>query len=214
MATLEYRSKGEVEGETRLVKIEGYDLCACCAPHVTTTGEIGIVKILDFHKNKGGTRVFIKCGEDALNDYNERYDNIVHISTLLATKQGEVAAAVDRLSAQVSDLKYEIAGLKRRIIAEKIGHFSQKGEITAVFEDGLDMKEMQLLGDGLFRKYGGIRGVFSKQQDRFCFVLCGEVRAFIMQAANRRLFFRKSDCPSGRWTNRARRGILKAHQRR
>ena len=33
-----------------------YDVCACCAPHVRYTGEIGVIKILDFAKLRGGIR--------------------------------------------------------------------------------------------------------------------------------------------------------------
>mgnify|MGYP000249557515 CR=1 FL=1 len=38
---LTYRSKIEIEGQVRIVNIPGVDICACCAPHVDRTGEIG-----------------------------------------------------------------------------------------------------------------------------------------------------------------------------
>ena len=41
---LKYRSKLELSENVRIVKIKGYDTCACCAPHVLRTGEIGIIK--------------------------------------------------------------------------------------------------------------------------------------------------------------------------
>ena len=50
---LDYRSKKEIEGAVRLVEIEDVDLCACCAPHVGRTGEIGILKVVDFINYKG-----------------------------------------------------------------------------------------------------------------------------------------------------------------
>lgn len=31
---LDYRSKKELTGQVRIVEIPGYDVCACCAPHV------------------------------------------------------------------------------------------------------------------------------------------------------------------------------------
>lgn len=34
---MEYRSKIEIEGQVRIVVIPGYDVCACCAPHVERT---------------------------------------------------------------------------------------------------------------------------------------------------------------------------------
>ena len=169
-----YRSKAGIRGAVRLVEIEDYDRCACCAPHVRTTGEIGIIKITEHQKNKGGTRIFLKCGFDALADYQKKQEQIGLISNLLAAKQSEAAAAVQKLEEQVSALRYEITGLKRRLIGEKIACFSPESETTALFEPDLDIKELQLLADGLYRLHGGIRGAFSPQEDGSRFVICGE----------------------------------------
>ena len=45
LAEIDYRSKIEIEGKVRIVVIPGYDVCACCAPHVKRTGEIGLIKL-------------------------------------------------------------------------------------------------------------------------------------------------------------------------
>ena len=174
LKALDYRSKLELTENVRIVDIEGYDLCACCAPHVKKTGEIGLIKILDSFKNKGGVRIFIKCGIDALDDYNDKYLNVQKISNLLSVKQYEAAAAVDRLSDENRQLKFEIASLKKRLIAEKAKSFVPETEKTAVFEEGLDIKELQLFADLLYKKSGGIRGVFSGQGGNYSFAVCGE----------------------------------------
>ena len=155
------------------MEIEGYDLCACCAPHVKRTGEIGIIKILDYFRNKGGVRIFIKCGSDALADYGVKYDNVLKISNLLSVKQQDTAAAADRLSDENRMLKQELSGLKKRLIAAKSDSFSPDGEITCIFEDGLDIKELQLFADALYKKCGGIRGVFSGCENGYSFAICG-----------------------------------------
>ena len=46
LVSMEYRSKIEIEGQVRIVTIPGYDVCACCAPHVKRTGEIGLIKFV------------------------------------------------------------------------------------------------------------------------------------------------------------------------
>ena len=56
-AALDYRSKLDITAGLRLVEIPGCDLCACCAPHVARTGEIGIIKLLDSIHYKGGVRI-------------------------------------------------------------------------------------------------------------------------------------------------------------
>lgn len=63
---ISYRSKKEVEGPLRLVTIPGVDVCACCAPHVRHTGEIGIIRVMNAIRYKGGTRLNILCGKRAL----------------------------------------------------------------------------------------------------------------------------------------------------
>ena len=69
LQTIEYRSKLELTENVRIVTIEGYDVCACCAPHVSHTGEIGAIKIIDSMRHRGGVRLTILCGVDALRQY-------------------------------------------------------------------------------------------------------------------------------------------------
>ena len=57
LETIPYRSKLDLKDDVRIVTIEGYDICACCAPHVSHTGEIGVIKLLEAIRYKGGTRL-------------------------------------------------------------------------------------------------------------------------------------------------------------
>ncbi len=177
LKSLDYRSKLDLKENVRIVEIKDVDVCACCAPHVKATGEIGIIKILDFEKYKGGVRLLVKCGADALRDYREKYKNVLEISNLLSAKQPEASAAVVRLNEQLSAEKAETAALKKRLIAEKAAGFAPQTDKTAVFEDGLDIKELQLLADALCKKAGGIRGAFSGADGAFSFAICGEETA-------------------------------------
>ena len=172
--SLSYRSKKEINEDLRIVEIEGVDVCACCAPHVRLTGEIGVIKILDFFKNKGGVRLFVKCGRDALADYRDKYKNTLEISNLLSVKQHEASAAVNSLNAHNAELKSEISRLKKRLIEEKALNFNSTADRSAVFEDGLDIKELQLYADALYKRNGGIRAVFSENGNGYAFAICGE----------------------------------------
>ncbi len=174
LENLEYRSKLDLTEDVRIVEIEGYDRCACCAPHVNTSCEIGIIKILDFQKNKGGVRLFVKCGSDALDDYNSRYQNDLKISSLLCAEQTEIAVAVEKLIETEGNLKFKITDLKRRLISEKVANFKGDDEITAEFESDMDIKELQLYSDALYKKSGGIRAVFSDTDGGFYFAICGD----------------------------------------
>lgn len=66
---IDYRSKKALEGDVRLVQVEGVDCCACCGTHLTRTGEIGLIKIARTEPYKRGVRLTIFCGSRALRDY-------------------------------------------------------------------------------------------------------------------------------------------------
>ena len=174
LSTLNYRSKKEIQGAVRIVEIKDTDVCACCAPHVKEASEIGIIKLLDSEKLRGGVRIEMKCGKRALQDYNEKCDNVRKISSLLAVKQNEVAGGVERLLNTISDFKFKITGLKKQIIDSKVLNFENKKEKTAVFESDLEIKELQIYTDALYKQYGGIRAVFSPSDNGFSFAICGE----------------------------------------
>ena len=174
LKTLDYRCKKQLEGAIRIVDIETVDRCACCAPHVKQSGQIGLIKIISHEKLRGGVRLEIKCGERALKDYNVKQSNIALISSALCVKQNETAVAVERLLEQHSTLKGEIANIKRQGILSKVKSFNPESDVTAMFEDGLEIKDLQHYADALYKKVGGIRGILSQNQNGFAFALCGD----------------------------------------
>ena len=112
LSSLSYRSKLDLKENVRLVEIEGIDLCACCAPHVKHTGEVGLLKILSSMRHRGGIRLRAVCGIDALRDYRSRCDNESELSAMLSTPQENLPAGVRKLLNSQSVLKEELSDLK------------------------------------------------------------------------------------------------------
>ena len=73
---LDYRSKIEIEGQVRIIEIPGVDLCACCAPHVAYTGQIGLIKLVGMANYKGGERIHMLSGARALADYQRKHQSV------------------------------------------------------------------------------------------------------------------------------------------
>lgn len=119
LARMEYRSKIEIEGQVRIVKVGKYDVCACCAPHVKKTGEIGLIKFIQSQNYKGGVRITMVCGSRALQDYQEKDESVKHIMGSLCSPEKEIAEAVDRLKEENANLKFQIMNLKREGLKAK-----------------------------------------------------------------------------------------------
>ena len=96
-ARTEYRSKVTITGQVRLVTVQGYDVCACCAPHVSQSGEIGPVRIADAVRYKGGMRLTLLAGDRALKDYEEKSEAVRAVSRTLSVPPETVPDGVVRL---------------------------------------------------------------------------------------------------------------------
>ena len=124
LAAMEYRSKLELTENVRIVNIGNVDSCACCAPHVARTGEIGLIKILDFMKHRGGLRIWMVAGRRALADYRKKYSNLLRISAMLSAPQHDTADTLERYIADTDQLKHELRLAGKRLAdayAESVG---------------------------------------------------------------------------------------------
>lgn len=172
LCNLQYRSKLELTEDVRIVDIPGYDSCACCAPHVKRTGAVGMIKLLDFIKYKGGVRLHMKCGLDALDDFNDKYRNIAEISERLSVKQTEASAAVERLEAELASKKRECNEITARYVSEKIGSLDYCEGNLVIFEENLDADAQRVAANLGRTKCSGVFGVFSgNDKDGYRYVL-------------------------------------------
>ena len=142
---LDYRSKLELTENVRIVTIKDYDVCACCAPHVYSSGEIGIIKILDFNRHRGGVRIHMLCGYDAVEDYEKKYENLCQIAAELCSKQNETAEAFEKLMNDHGQLKAEIAALKKAITSLKSSAINYTDSCILIFEKEIQMNDLRKL---------------------------------------------------------------------
>lgn len=171
LSQLDYRSKLDLTENVRLVKIEGYDLCACCAPHVKNTGEIGIIKIVRFERYKGGTRLLIKCGAEALEDYNARSCSVSKISALLCAKDDEIVVAVEKLLEDNKKLSYEIERLNREKTARYIARILPCEGNACIFADELTIDGLREIVNAGKEKVSGLIAAFAGEEQNYKYIM-------------------------------------------
>ncbi len=174
LSSMFYRSKGEIEGGVRIVKIGEYDTCACCAPHVNYTGEVGLIKIVDFYKNKNFLRLQIKCGFEALFDYQEKHISAKSISADLKAPISDISAAVKETLLQQKELSFTIGKLKREAVLQKAENTPFKEGNLCIFLDDADKEALRLLANLLKEKCSGICLVLSQEKGEFSFVMASK----------------------------------------
>lgn len=173
LATITYRSKKELDGDVRLVTIDGVDCCACCAPHVARTGEIGIIKLLDFIRYKGGVRIHMLCGRAALEDYRARYTQSAEISSKLSVKQNDLTPAVDRLIAEKDDYKLSLREANRRLADSMVAAVEPTDAPVYFIGSDWDTDTMRRMVNGLTERCRGVCVVYSGTDGAYTYVMGG-----------------------------------------
>ena len=147
LARTEYRSKMELSGDVRLVSIPDCDTCACCAPHVASTGQVGLVKIVDAMRYKGGMRLSILAGRDAVRLFDTSLRREKELSKLLSAPPADHAAAVSRLLGEAEALRFSLRGLMRdAMLASAAAEPETDGDILLCRADA-DTEAMRTFAD-------------------------------------------------------------------
>ena len=107
LASIPLRKKPEVD-DLRVVTVDGYDWCGCCGTHVAHSGEIELLKIVDFQRYKGGTRLFFHCGKRALQDYQQKHSMVKALAEEFSSKPEQLADAVHKLQQDLADAKAQL----------------------------------------------------------------------------------------------------------
>ena len=171
LETLVYRSKIEIEGQVRIVRIPDCDVCACCAPHCKTTGEIGTIKLVGMQNYKGGVRISMLAGFRALEDYETKSENVKRISMLLSAKEFEIADEVEKLKEELMAKKSQIQELKRMLLNHKVEAMGENQEAIILFESDLDGNGPRELANLLLAKGTKVAAVFAGSEGNYRYVI-------------------------------------------
>ncbi len=163
---IDFRSKKTLSGDVRLVDLGGADLCACCGTHVMTTGEIGAIKILSVLGHKGGVRVELFCGNDALEDYQKKHNMLLEMSRLMSVSPLEVEDALKQVMTQSLQKDRRIAEINQRYYEMKAETLKEHTGVLLDVETGMNNVELRKCCD-YFMKHtsSSVTGVFGLKDD-------------------------------------------------
>ncbi len=177
LESIDYRSKKEIDGDVRIVSIgEDIDCCACCAPHVARTGEIGVIKVLDFCAYKQGTRIEMTAGINAFMEYirlNSVNKELMH--ELSSPREGIVDTVRERNNAY-QILKSEYNNCAKRLALLELD-LNKAGDFVYAVSENLSFEELRYCVNTLIAdKYEGVL-LFSKQaEDGYIYVVSSKAK--------------------------------------
>ena len=176
LAKLDYRSKKELTGDVRIVTVEGYDVCACCAPHVARAGEIGILKIVGSQNYKGGTRVSILCGQRALLYLEGMHDMITELANSLTTSVDSIPDLIRKQQDEIAVLKRSLSEAGEKILLSEASELPADDKCVFMFADkNSDANVIRRVVTKLVADRQGYLGIFfGDDTDGYRFIIgCG-----------------------------------------
>lgn len=155
-----YRSKKEIPWPVRIVEIPGFDKCACCGVHVTTTGQIGVIKLLSLVKFHQGVRIEMVCGGRAFSLLSRVYEQNRLVSQAFSAKILETGAAARKMNDALAAEKFRASGLERQLYVHIADTFAGSGDVL-YFADQFSPAAVRDLADRIAEVCGGTAAVFS-----------------------------------------------------
>ena len=162
LAALPYRSKKELTGAVRITEFPGADRCACCGTHVSSSGQVGLLKLLSCQKFRDGVRLELLCGQRALDCLAAGWEQARQIGQALSVKPQSAFAAVSRLQEELLSLKEKAARLEEADFAHVAAQYRGAGSVLHIAEP-LDGDGARRLCDAIAKAAGGRCAVFAGQ---------------------------------------------------
>lgn len=175
---LVYRSKKAIDGPVRICRIPGGDCCACCGTHLRSSGQVGMIKVIEHQRYKGGTRLTVVCGGRALADFAQKQTELASIRALLSAKPGRIADAAHHLADELEAQKQRCAALEKQLFA-CMAQQAVPGKRIVLYQEGLSNDSLRTLCLALSKKTGTLTAVFGPGGQGLSYALtwpCQDVR--------------------------------------
>ncbi|MDQ0232025.1 alanyl-tRNA synthetase [Metabacillus malikii] len=143
LANYRLRKKLSVSENIRLVIIENVDYNGCGGTHPSSTGQVAMIKILGFEKQKGHIRLQFVCGNRVLKQLDEKHQVIQSLTTKLNAPQQQLAEAANRVLQHTKSLEKTVEDLRTELIEYKAEKYMLNAEalnnkkvIKAIIKNG------------------------------------------------------------------------------
>jgi alanyl-tRNA synthetase len=153
------RKTPQVAGTVRLIAIEDFDLDPCGGTHVSTTGQVGVVKFTARERIRQGTRFSFVAGGRALRLVQNHARILGDLCQLMTTEAGKLAEGMVKLQDENKTLRKSLQQ-KIQLLAEQqldslCALAGQARVVSHLFPDG-DLEIIRFLAASAVRKRPGI----------------------------------------------------------
>lgn len=157
-AQLPIRKPPVVTGDIRLIEIRDFDLDPCGGTHVSTTGQVGIVKIIGRERIRKNLRFTFVAGERALRHYQAYHDTVSEWMNLLTTDLSGAREALMKLIQEQKQSRKAIDKLSQKMAEQQLGEICalarEQAVVANVFAE-IELEGLRLLARSALTRQPG-----------------------------------------------------------
>ena len=168
-----YRTKRALPWPVRIVQVGDVDSCACCGIHVTSAGQVGLIKIISCVKFHQGVRLEMVCGQRAYRYVASVFDQNKQISQLFSAKLLETADAARKISETLNAERIRSAALEKQVLAQTAESYVNREDVLH-FGTDLSGAALRELAEQISLRCSGIAAVFSGEEGRYSYCLASK----------------------------------------
>ena len=173
LAALPIRKKPTVTEHIRIVAMGDFEMVACGGTHPSTTGQIGLVKILSTAPSRGNMRLTFVAGMRALQHYQASFTCAREISARLSSDIPSAPAALDKLlesnNAALKDTQSKLMQASLQAAMQSVREINET-HVYACHLPFADASVLQQIAKALIAKEKTMV-LLSCQRDNGCLVL-------------------------------------------
>ncbi|MDQ0198839.1 alanyl-tRNA editing protein [Neobacillus ginsengisoli] len=144
------RKETKVKEDIRLVIIPDFDYNGCGGTHPKATGEVQVIKILDWEKQKKNIRVHFVCGNRVMIQLDQKQKVLLELTKRLNAPEKDMGQAVIRLLENGRQLEKSFEQARENLLhyeaEDLVGKSKKSGEniVTCIFQNRT-IQELQRL---------------------------------------------------------------------
>ena len=129
LAGLPLRKKPTVSKHVRIVAIGDDEMVACGGTHPSSTGQIGMVKIVSVMPARGKMRVAFLAGQRALKDYFKCHETVHAAAALLNTNVSNLTASLIAVQEKLRVAESELFKVKKEQLFAQVHSMMEAAEV-------------------------------------------------------------------------------------
>lgn len=185
-AQYKLRKELSVTENIRLVIIPDYDYNGCGGTHPSSTGEVGMIKIVDWERQRNKIRVHFICGDRLITHFQQKHSILKELSQLLSASEKQLPSATEKLldinksqAKMISDLQEKCVQLEAEQLMKSMNDWAGEKVIAQVFTNR-SVQQLQRLARIMIEHGQGVNVFFiTENLDKIQFVFSRDKEANI-----------------------------------